>query len=100
MECPTWIRSKEGMVPFVELNGEEIPDSGLIISRLCRAFPDKDTEANLTAAEKGHSRALEALVEVSILPSVARIRYQVSEGVQKIDMIFQVSEGVQKIDMI
>ena len=43
------LRSKRGLLPFVELNGEEICDSDYIIKQLSTKFEKEDPAANLTA---------------------------------------------------
>ena len=35
---PTMVFSKKGQIPYIELNGEEIPDSNIIIKRLKQHF--------------------------------------------------------------
>lgn len=44
-------RSKKGQLPFVELNGEEIADSAIIIKQLGEKF-NTDLDAGLTAEQK------------------------------------------------
>jgi hypothetical protein len=46
----------------VELNGEEIPDSALIISKLSQHF-GVDPDANLSKDEKNVSHALISMIE-------------------------------------
>lgn len=55
-------RSKKGQLPFVELNGEEIADSGLIIKDLGKRF-DKDLDAKLTQDQKNIAHAMISMIE-------------------------------------
>merc|ERR1711988_1337491 len=55
-------RSKKGMLPFIELNGEEIADSNMIIETLSKKF-DKEMPAELTQDQKNVQRAMVAMVE-------------------------------------
>jgi len=61
------------MLPFVELNGKEYCDSGLIIGDLAKIF--KAADSNLTGEQIGAARALEQMMEnVTFWPHAA-IRY-------------------------
>lgn len=55
-------RSKKGRLPFVELNGEEIADSTIILEELRQKF-EKDLDATLTNEQKCVSHALIRMIE-------------------------------------
>lgn len=55
-------RSKKGQLPFVELNGEEIADSTLIIKELSQTF-GKDIDAGLTQDQRNVSHAMISMIE-------------------------------------
>merc|ERR1711881_787960 len=57
------LRSKRGLLPFVELNGEEIADSEVIIKQLTTKFEKEDPAANLTPEQKNVQHAMVAMVE-------------------------------------
>lgn len=65
MDNNMWIRSKEGKLPFVEVNGKEICDSAFIIRDLGKMF--KRDEDWLTPEAKGAARAIEQMTENSLL---------------------------------
>jgi glutathione S-transferase len=70
--CKVSLRSKEGMLPFVELNGTELYDSSFIIRDLAKHFNKKE---NITAAQAGAARAFEQMMEFNTSFSYAQIRY-------------------------
>jgi len=55
-------RSRKGMLPFVELNGDEIADSNMIIETLAAKF-DKEMPAQLSQDQKNVQHAMIAMVE-------------------------------------
>lgn len=55
-------RSKKGQLPFVELNGEEIADSAIIIKELSTRF-EKNLDTGLTPEQKNISYATIAMLE-------------------------------------
>lgn len=55
-------RSKKGLLPFIELNGEEINDSALIIKELSQKF-NKDLDADLTPEQKVLAHATISMIE-------------------------------------
>ncbi|XP_078044667.1 failed axon connections [Augochlora pura] len=56
-------RSKKGgLLPFIELNGEEIADSTIIVRDLSQKF-DKDLDAGLTAEQRSVSHAMISMIE-------------------------------------
>ncbi|XP_031630726.1 failed axon connections isoform X2 [Contarinia nasturtii] len=55
-------RSKKGQLPFIELNGEEISDSVIIIKELGAKF-DKDLNAGLTQDQRNIAHATISMIE-------------------------------------
>ncbi|XP_012259160.1 failed axon connections isoform X2 [Athalia rosae] len=55
-------RSKKGQLPFVELNGEEIADSAIILKELGQKF-GKDLDAGLTPEQRNISHAMISMIE-------------------------------------
>nr|CAD7569283.1 unnamed protein product [Timema californicum] len=55
-------RSKKGQLPFVELNGEEIADSAIILKELGQRY-DKDLDAGLTNDQKNMAHAMISMIE-------------------------------------
>jgi hypothetical protein len=60
-------RSKEGLLPFVELNGEHIADSQLIIHKLQKHFNKMDDVDKQTPEQRALSRSIDRMVECSLL---------------------------------
>ena len=56
------LRSKRGLLPFVEFNGEEIADSEFIISTLGEKL-GKDMDAGLGQEQKGVQHAMMTMVD-------------------------------------
>lgn len=56
------LRSKKGQLPFVELNGEEIADSSIIIKELSSKY-EKDLDSGLTNEQKNVSYAMTTMLE-------------------------------------
>lgn len=55
-------RSKKGQLPFIELNGEEIADSTIILKELSQRF-DKDLDAGLTSQQRNVAHAMVSMLE-------------------------------------
>lgn len=55
-------RSKKGQLPFIELNGEEIADSAIIIKELSQKF-DRDLDAGLTTEQRNMAHATISMIE-------------------------------------
>ncbi|XP_014090943.1 failed axon connections isoform X1 [Bactrocera oleae] len=55
-------RSKKGQLPFIELNGEEIADSAIIIKELSARY-EKNLDAALTTEQRNVSYAMIAMLE-------------------------------------
>lgn len=55
-------RSKKGGLPFIELNGEEIADSTIILRDLSQKF-GKDLDAGLKAEQRSVSHAMISMIE-------------------------------------
>ncbi|GAB0087703.1 Failed axon connections [Sergentomyia squamirostris] len=58
----TKFRSKKGLLPFIELNGEEIADSAIIIKELSQKF-NQDLDAGLTQEQKNIAHATISMIE-------------------------------------
>jgi len=56
------LRSKRGLLPFVELNGEEIADSEIIIKSLAKTY-NKDLDASLNQEQKNIQHAMLTMVD-------------------------------------
>lgn len=56
------LRSKKGQLPFVELNGEEIADSTIIIKELAQRY-EKDLDAALTQEQRNIAHAMISMLE-------------------------------------
>ncbi|KDR18481.1 hypothetical protein L798_07670, partial [Zootermopsis nevadensis] len=63
-------RSKKGQLPFVELNGEEIADSAIILKELAQRF-EKDLDAGLSNDQKNVSHAMISMIENHLVWVVA-----------------------------
>lgn len=55
-------RSKKGQLPFIELNGEEIADSAIIIKELSQRF-GHDLDAGLTTEQRNMAHATISMIE-------------------------------------
>lgn len=55
-------RSKKGQLPFIELNGEEIADSAIIIKELSQRF-NHDLDAGLSVDQKNIAHATISMIE-------------------------------------
>ena len=55
-------RSNKGQLPFVELNGQEIADSAVIVKELSSHF-DADVDAPLTSDQRSVAHATIAMLE-------------------------------------
>ena len=55
------LKSKKGLLPFVELNGEEIADTDIILRELSKRF-EKDLNSGLTAEQQSQSTAFESML--------------------------------------
>lgn len=75
-------RSKKGLLPFVELNGEEINDSALIIKELSQKF-NKDLDADLTPEQKVLAHATISMIENHLVWVVTWWRSKYPDSVLK-----------------
>ncbi|KAH7694446.1 Protein Y48C3A.3, partial [Aphelenchoides avenae] len=71
---PMTIRSKEGTLPFVELDGKEYDDSEFIIRELTVLFNKQSMEAHLNDHDKAAARGIEKLAMLELLPISAKGR--------------------------
>lgn len=60
-------RSKEGTLPFIELNGVEYDDSAFIIEHLTKTFNKGHLEEDLTAEQRALSHFVEQTCENSLI---------------------------------
>ncbi|XP_014612615.1 PREDICTED: failed axon connections isoform X2 [Polistes canadensis] len=63
-------RSKKGQLPFVEVNGEEIADSTIILRELSTKY-GKDLDAALTSEQRSVSHAMISMIENHLVWAVA-----------------------------
>lgn len=75
-------RSKKGQLPFIELNGEEIADSSIIIKELGKRF-DKDLDAKLDNNQKNISHAMISMIENNFVWVVMAWRTKFPDNVIK-----------------
>nr|CAD7398240.1 unnamed protein product [Timema cristinae] len=75
-------RSKKGQLPFVELNGEEIADSAIILKELGQRY-DKDLDAGLTNDQKNMAHAMISMIENHLIWVVTWWRSKYPENVLK-----------------
>jgi len=75
-------RSKKGMLPFIELNGDEIADSNIIIETLAAKF-GKEMPAQLTPEQKNVQHAMVAMVENHLHWTMVHWRSKDSDNILK-----------------
>ncbi|KAK2584002.1 hypothetical protein KPH14_006461 [Odynerus spinipes] len=63
-------RSKKGQLPFIELNGEEIADSTIILREFSQRY-GKDLDAGLTSEQRSVSHAMISMIENHLVWAVA-----------------------------
>ncbi|XP_071444909.1 failed axon connections [Hetaerina americana] len=76
------LRSKKGQLPFIELNGEEVADSSIIVKELAQRFT-KDLDAGLDNYQKSISHALISMIENSLVMVVLWWRSKNTDSVLK-----------------
>merc|ERR1739844_460362 len=74
------LRSKRGLLPFVELNGEEIADSDIIIKQLATKFEKDNPSANLSDEQKNIQHAMVTMVENHLQWAIMHWRVSNSEN--------------------
>lgn len=55
------------MLPFIELDGIEYADSGLIMKHLTTRMKEGSLDSKLTSEQKGAARAFEQMIENTTL---------------------------------
>jgi glutathione S-transferase len=75
-------RSKKGQLPFVELNGEEIADSTLVIKELSQKF-GKDIDAALSQDQRNISHAMISMIENKLVWVITWWKTKTPENVIK-----------------
>lgn len=78
------IRSREGTLPFVELNGIEYCDSSLAVRDLTQIMQKESIESVLNLEQRAVARALENLTECSLLPTSAYFRLPFTKDMLKL----------------
>jgi len=63
---------QKGQIPYVELNGEQIPDSNVIIRRLSKHF---DVKCDLTSCQRAIGHTVITMVENHTIKGVFLYRY-------------------------
>jgi len=75
-------RSRKGMLPFIELNGEEVADSNMIIETLAKKFA-KEMPAQLSQDQKNVQHAMVAMVENHLHWTIVHWRSKDAENILK-----------------
>ncbi|XP_063215779.1 failed axon connections isoform X2 [Bacillus rossius redtenbacheri] len=75
-------RSKKGQLPFIELNGEEIADSTIILKELGQKL-EKDLDAGLSNDQKNVSHAMISMIENHLIWVVQWWRAKYPDNVLK-----------------
>merc|ERR1739838_650220 len=75
-------RSRKGMLPFIELNDEEIADSNMIIETLAKKF-EKEMPAQLSQDQKNVQHAMVAMVENHLHWTIVYWRSKDAENILK-----------------
>jgi len=75
-------RSRKGMLPFIELNGEEVADSNMIIDTLAKKF-EKEMPAQLSQDQKNVQHAMVAMVENHLHWTIVHWRSKDAENILK-----------------
>merc|ERR1712128_337917 len=75
-------RSRKGMLPFIELNGEEVADSNMIIETLAKKFA-KEMPAQLSQDQKNVQHAMVAMVENHLHWTIVHWRSMDAENILK-----------------
>merc|ERR1712029_1195517 len=84
-----------GMLPFVELNGEEIGDSDIIIKELTAKFGKEDPAASLSADQKNVQHAMVTMVENHLLDHHALESKRYGQHVEGIPFGYSTDDGHQ-----
>ncbi|XP_052861435.1 failed axon connections isoform X1 [Anopheles cruzii] len=76
------LRSKKGQLPFVEVNGEEIADSTIIMKELAQRY-EKDLDAALTQEQRNIAHAMISMLENHLIWVVLSWRSKNTEQMLK-----------------
>ncbi|XP_058116612.1 failed axon connections isoform X2 [Anopheles coustani] len=76
------LRSKKGQLPFVEVNGEEIADSTIIMAELAQRF-EKDLDVALTQEQRNIAHAMISMLENHLVWVVLSWRIKNTEQMVK-----------------
>ncbi|ULU07477.1 hypothetical protein L3Y34_018889 [Caenorhabditis briggsae] len=85
-KCPITLRSQEGTLPFVELNGKEYYDSSFILRDVDEAIKPQhpSLDDHLSVEQKAVSRAFEAMIEKSM--SISAWFYRMENTEKMLDL--------------
>ncbi|CAP37749.2 Protein CBG20802 [Caenorhabditis briggsae] len=85
-KCPITLRTQEGTLPFVELNGKEYYDSSFILRDVDEAIKPQhpSLDDHLSVEQKAVSRAFEAMIEKSM--SISAWFYRMENTEKMLDL--------------